>query len=239
MDLKPDNKQLFKRAALSTACLLSGFLFMQFLQWVFIFTGSYLSDFQGNIKWHDFIFYATAKQWNFKQVLSLFLLPDLVFFIMYLVLSIRKKRFVDKPVLFHLFYSWFYLLLTVRVLFLPLWQIVDKNGVYYALSWLRISRTEQLITGMVLMTVYLLTVFRISTMFSSGLMVQTKRFLNKKIILPQLIFLWLIPFLVFTLLLFFFSGNQISFPNNYLIGGVAFILLVNIPVISNYKVIVN
>jgi len=230
-------KQKFLLAGKSTLSLLLAWAFIQILQGGLLATGAFLSNFTGHIEWHLFIFNITAQQWHLKQVISLFLFPEIILLI--ILLPIRHNPTRNQPEILRLFLGWTFLLILVKALWLPLWEIMHHKGIYYALSWLWLSPIYQYILGVVFIVGFLLIIFRISAVFSRVLRIRPNQFLKSRDILPQLIYIWYLPFLILLSVIFLISGMQVLFPNNYLMGGVAFALLVNTPYISSYKVIVK
>ena len=223
----------------STVVLLIVFSLLQLIQWLSMLTGAYFSHFEGKIFWENFMFYGSSVKWYRKQVVLLYLLPYVVFLVLYFILFARKRAALNKSAYYHLFYGWGFGLMHVLVLFLPLWQILNKQGIYYAFSWLMLPYRDQVIVGLFLMIPFIYGILRISTAFSFVINTYKKSYLNRKDILNQLLYLWMLPFLILAAVIFIASGFQLVFPLNYFLAGVFLSLLLNLPVIINYKVIVK
>ncbi len=232
-------KQKFLLAGKSTLSLLLAWAFIRILQGGLLATGAFLSNFKGHIEWHSFIFNITAQQWHLKQVISLFLFPEVIFLLLIILLPIRHNPTRNIPEILRLFLGWTFLLILVIALWLPLWEIMQHKGIYYALSWLWLSRIYQYLIGILLMIGFLLTIFRVSVIFSRVLRIRPNQFLKRRDLLFQLIYIWFIPFVVLSLLTLVLSGMKLLFPNICLLVGIAVALLLNTPYISSYKVIVK
>ena len=233
------SKQKFLLAGKSTLSLLLAWAFIWILQGGLLATGAFLSNFKGHIEWHSFIFNITAQQWHLKQVISLFLFPEVIFLLLIILLPIRHNSTRNIPEILRLFLGWTSLLVLVKALWMPLWEIIHHTGIYYALSWLWLSGIYQNLIGIVLMIGFLLTVFRISAVFSRVLRIRPNQFLKSRDLWFQLIYSWFIPFVVLFLFILVFSGMKLLFPNSCLLMGIAVALLLNAPYISSYKVIVK
>jgi len=222
----------------STAGLLAAFALLQLLQWMLVFAGMYLSGFHGNIHWGPFTVYATARQWTWQQVMFLYFIPYLAFLLLWLLFKAKRKVTTDKPLFYHLFVAWLFLMLLVRVFFFPFWQIIYKSGIYYPLAWMGITKTQQTGLAMFMLVLFVINAVGISPLFGSALDKKEKTFLRPAEIRRQLFFLWLVPIVLFSLFIFCCAGTIMK-PDEYLIGGIALSLIINLSVISWYKVIVN
>jgi len=232
-----NGKQKIRMALISTGCLLAGYVLLQLTEWFFLTLGAFLSGFQGDIFWKAFVFYIQNNHWNQQQVVFLYLFPEILFFLLFLVFSFGKNHFTDKSPNFSLCYSWFFLLLLLKALFLPFWQIMGNSGIHYAFSWFRLSETAQGAIGFFLLGYSVFHVFRSSSMFSYALVTRENLFLKPKDIQPQLIFLWLIPFLIFFSIIYLVSKGHIEIPVICCLAGIGGALVINTPVISHYQVI--
>ncbi len=195
--------------------------------------GAYFSGFSGVIGWHGVSFYGSAETWNRKQVLALYLMPLFVLVILFLSLSFRKKLLFNKSNFYYLFISWFYTLLLVRVFFMPVVEIIHKSGVYYALLWMGFSRIEQWMAAAIAVVFYVVNLFRVSELFSQGLFITSKEPVKPGEILLQLVYIWGFP------VIFFLPVSLAGFESRYFLLGIIVTILINLPVISNYKVIVK
>ncbi len=233
-----DNKRSLYRIVRSIAALLAAFAVLQLLLWVFVSAGKYFSGFQGTIFWEPFALYAVAAKWTRQQVVFLYLIPYLAFFLLWLMMRTKRKVTTDKPLFFHLFMAWLFSLLLVKVFFFPFWQIINKNGIYYSLSWLGLTKAQQTGLAAVLLVMFILHVVDISQFFGSALDNRGKTFFRPAEIRRQLFFLWLVPFVMFTLLIFCCAGTRLQ-SAFYWTGGIAITLTINLSVIYRYKVIVR
>ncbi len=231
------NKRNVNRIGQSMAGLFIAYAVIQFFQWLLVSAGAYLTGFQGNIQWAPFAIYATAGHWSPKQVFSLYLIPYLVFLLLWLLLRAKQKVVTGKPLFYHLMKAWLFMLLLIKVLFFPFWQIISKSGVYYPLAWMGMTKTQQTGIAAVLLVLFIIYSTGISQFFGSALDKKGKTFLRPAEIKQQLIFLWFVPFVLFSLILFCFAASRS--PAYYLSGGVALVMLINLPVICRYKVIVR
>ncbi len=232
-----NGKQKIKIVLVSTGCLLAGVVLLQFTEWLFLILGAFVSGFQGHILWNDFVFYIQNNKWDQQQVVFLYLFPEILFFLLFLTFLVRKNHFKGKNRNFSIWNSWFFLLVMIKALFLPFWQIMKNRGIHYAFSWLGLSGTVQGDIGFFLLGLFFFYIFRMSSMFSYGLVIRENKFLKPRDILPQLFYIWLIPFLIFSLVIYFISGRHLEFSIICCLVGIAGTLLINIPVISNYQVI--
>ncbi len=232
-------KEPLKILLKSTLVLFAVFALMQIIHWLSMITGAYLSHFEGKIYWDKFMFYASSGKWYRRQIVLIYLLPYVVFLGIYFILFSKKRTALNKSNYYHLFYGWGYVLMHVLVMFLPLWQIINKKGIYYALAWLRLPYIDQIVLGVFLTILFLYGILRVSRIFSFLINSDDKIYLNRKEILNQIIFIWFLPFLILTSVIYVASGLQLVFPVNYFLAGVFLTLLLNIPVISGYKVIVK
>lgn len=225
----------------STLALILGFAGFQLVFFFFKWTGSIISGFNGMIKWNHFGIYTIAHTWVLKQVLALYLFPEVALLLLFLLfyLFFFRKLFVINRTPFVLFvFNWFYLVLMVTVFFMPLIQIIHGSGIYYSLSWLRLSRTDQLIIGMTLMILFLLNIFSVSSVFSKSLIVPKKQFVNSKDILQNLLYIWYLPVAILFIVIYLISGGEIRFPVDFLIYGIVLSLIINSFYITTFKVIV-
>jgi hypothetical protein len=235
---KPQRENI-SLAVVSTMGLAAAYAVLQLFYGGILWVMAYLTDFRGEIIFQDLAFFPSSEVWTRSQVVALYLIPMLFFIVTYFAFYHVVKRSGKADFFRKLFYSWFYQLVAVQAFFVPFVEIVEKRGVYYALSWLGFSRVEQYFFAVVLMSLFLFRGFRFSVIFSFSLKLPEGKFLRPGAILFRLFFLWLIPVVFFTWMVFTLSGYQINYPANYLLAGIAFLLLLNLPVISNYDIVVK
>ena len=232
-------KQKFLIAAKSTVSLLLAWALLQLMEGVLLEVGAWLSGFNGHMAWNAFVFRVPAQQGDSKQVFFFFLFPWMVFVLWLILFPVRFSPAKKKREFFRLLKGWVFLLVLVRALWMPLWEIIYQRGLYYAFGQFYFFRNASSLIGIALFLGFLLAVFRVSTLFAGSLPVPAGRFLKSGDIRPHLLYLWAVPFVVLLLLLVGVSGLKPGFFNGYFLGGIAFALLVNTPYISSYKVIVR
>ncbi len=232
-------QQKIALAIQSFLALMLAYTVFYFFQWAIVEIGAYLSGFNGTIVWNMCSFSARAGKWSRLQVMALYLSPVMVFFLIFLVFSFKPKFPVKWSKLVLFFYGWFYVLLLVRIFFVPLWEIVGKEGVYYALEWLRFYRPEQLFLAVILAILFIISLFNVSSLFSAGFIVSTGKFLKPKDIFPQLPYVWYIPLSILTIIIFVFSDLHFLPSCITLLMGILFLMAVNTPVVVRYQVLVK
>ena len=232
-------KQKWGLTLMSTLSLLIVFFLIQLLQWFFVQLGAYISGFDGQIVWRAFTSVATSESWNFRQVIGMYFFPFVGFLLFYILLEMfqRHPRKMANWIL--LTYAWAFLLVLVMALFMPLMEIIKRQGIYHALNWLSFSRLEQLIFGVILAIFFIFKMFRISVLFSTSLQLPSFQFVEKRQITNQLLYLWFIPFVILAIIVFLFSDLSIPSPINYFLAGIVIALFVNTWVIRLYNVIVK
>jgi hypothetical protein len=231
-------KQIITITLRSTLNLLAAFVFILLLNWLLTTMGAWLSDFPGVIKLDGIQVKAMSKIWNLKQVLGIYLFPYLGFVFIYLVFATKRQVPVKLPSPLHLFFSWVYTLLIVVVFLVPICEMFNRNGIYYALSWLHFNRFEKILFAVVLLMLYIIRVFRISPVFSSSLIIPPYTFIKGRPVHGQISLLWYIPYLLLFLSVMVIS-THFSFSQNCLLTGLFFTLLLNTPLIIKYKVIIK
>ena len=232
-------RQKWELALLSTISLLPLFVLIQFLQWCFMQLGAYISDFEGQVIWNKFTIVATSETWNFEQVMWIYLSSFAGFLVLYIFLNLFPKQPFKMANWIMLNYAWAFLLVLLMVFFMPIIEIIHRQGIYHALNWLSFSRHEQAFVVIVLFFFLIYKLFRISTLFSTSLKLPSFQMLEKKQIGNQLLYLWYLPFLILSLMVFTVSGFSIPFPVNYFLVGIATILFINSWIIRLYNVIVK
>ncbi len=232
-------KQKFLIAVKSTLSLLLAWALLQLMEGALLEAGARLSGFNGQVVWHAFVFRVPVQQGDLKQIFFLSLFPWLVFVLWLILFPVRFNPAKNKHEFFRLLKAWIFLLVLVRVLWMPAWETVYRTGIYPAFHRFRFFGYGPYLTAIVLFLGFLMVVFRISALFAGSLPVRPGRFLKSGDIRPHLLYLWAVPFVVLLLLLVGVSGLKPGFFNGYFLGGIAFALLVNTPYISSYKVIVR
>jgi hypothetical protein len=232
---KSNRKILFK----STKGLICAFFLLLVFWWFLIMLGVYLSDFKGTLKLKNLNILFFTDNYMLKHVLWLYLFPYLGFLFFYLLFS-HDKRYLTK-VFFknNFFFQWLYTLLLIIVFFVPFCDIINKRGIYYALTWLYVGRYKQYIIGIVLFVIYLVKIFRMSMIFSSDILLTNKnltRNVSKKII--PVLYLWYFPFIILLSIMFMVSPS-INIKYLCMLLGTAFAIIVNTPLIISYKVIIK
>lgn len=221
----------------STISLSFAFFLLLLFNWLLKSIGAFTSQFSGTITWEGIIVKTTSDSWQLSQVLWIYLFPYSGFVFAYFIVSHRRMLFLKRYISVNLLYAWLYALLMISVYFIPLCEIINHTGIYYVLSWLYISRSEQYLLGIILMILFLYRVLRISPVFSSALDVNSKVLLIPMIILKQIPFLLYIPFLILCMLLII-SSTDFSFQQNCLLIGLLFTIIVNTSLMLSYKVII-
>ncbi len=231
-------KQMLVMALKSTTGLVGALFILLVFQWVLKSLGAWISDFPGVLQWEGVNIKASSNAYQLKHVLWIYLFPYIGFVIAYFIISFKRRFPSMKPTWCHLIYAWTYSLLLISVFFLPLCEIVHRTGLYYALSWMYVNRLGQFLFGIVLILFFLVRIFRVSSVFSSNLSVDSGLFLKPAIIIKQVVFLWYIPYILLLVLVIIIAPG-FHLCNNCLQLGIIFALIVNTPLIVNYKVIVK
>ena len=224
---------------LSTISLLLVFLIIQFFQWGFVQLGAYISDFDGKIVWSAFGLVVNSESWNFQQIIWIYFFPLAGFLLLYILLDLFPRYPVKMAKWILLTYAWAFLLVFLMVFFMPLMEIIQRKGIYHVLNWLSFSRLEQMFFGIILLLFFIFKMFRISTLFSTSLIIPSFQLVEKKQITSQLLYLWLIPFMILCLIVFITSNLSFPFPINYFLFGIVIVLFINTWVIRLYNVIVK
>jgi len=224
---------------LSTLSLISVFAIIQLLQYSFVHFAAYISDFEGEIVWNYFTTTVNTESWSFKQVILMYLSPFASFLFLFILLNFLPKAKQKNNTWLLFIYNWAYLLLLLKVFFMPIFEIINHKGIYHALNWLYFSRTEQFLFGIIMLLFFAFRIFRTASFFSRSLILPPYKFLKRKQIIAQLPFLWFIPFAVLVLFVFILSNRNFVFPFNYFLTGLLFSLLINTWLISRYDVIVT
>lgn len=225
----------FKYCLHSITSLFLAFILLWIMQYLLIQAGAILSGFQGQITFNGLVLSVISRSWLLRQVVSLYFFPYIAIVFIYLIFS--TKRYFGKSIWLHLFYGWVSALLLVHVFFLPVWNFINKEGLYYVLQWLNISDTVQLYLGSLGCLILLYNQFKLSQIFSSSLHLSTP--IDTKVDFIKIVFsIWFIP-IIFTLVLgYFYNINIMSVEIVIVILIVFIMLLFNLPLIIKYKVII-
>lgn len=212
---------------------------LQISLWMLVTLGSLVTGFNGRIEWDILVFYAFSDNWTRLQVLGLYLFPYLALFSIFIALSFNGMKLKHMYLKFRLFYSWLLLLLIVWLFFLPFWEILYRHNIYFALDWLYFDRKEQYLFSLLTLIGYVYYLFRVSPPFSLCLDLPTYQFIKPDKIKPLLLYLWYIPFLISSLIIFIITGMTILFPAYYVLAGIIITMFINTIYISGYRVIVE
>jgi len=232
-------KRYLKLALNSTINLIVAGIGLHMLLWISVSLGAYISGFDGQIVWKPFIYYARAIHWSRFQVMALYLFPYLVLLVVFILLSFKWIFFRNYSRATRYTYAWLFFFIILWIFFLPIWDVYNKHGFYYALSWFGFSRLEQYLFGLITFLGYLYYLFHLSLFFSLCLDVPVNKFLNKRQIVNQLVYIWYLPVIIFTLLIYVVSGMKVLYPVNYFLIGIFVTTLINLPYIIRYRVIIH
>ena len=242
------NMQKLRMITVSTLSLIVVFLVIIFTQWALIQLGAYMNGFEGQIVFKFLSSTANAESWNKTQVMWIYLVPYLVLVILYISLKWHRNYPVTLPSWLQLIQSWIYLLILLFVFFMPLVDILNKQGLYHALNWLHISRLIQFVFGIAMWLIFIYKAFHVSALFSTSLQLPSPKTNNdwrtnfsreSKQILIQLPFLWYLPLVLLTIMIYILSGFTLYVDSVYFLTGMLFILLINTWFIQRYNVIVK
>jgi len=232
-------KSHIKMLMLSSLSLILAYTGLLFIIYSLVSIASYITGFEGVISLDFFGVKANAQNWNIYQVLAIYLLPFLIFLSINSFLRKLHKFPKEYSNFTMLFYSWLYCLNLILLFFIPIWDVINKSGIYYALSWLNFTLLEQYFFGIIMMFIFLYKMFQISSVFSSALALDNSNFIQSKQIMSFLPFIWYIPVLIFSLLIFLLSPNPFNYPIIVIMGGLYFCIILNSFVIIRYRVIVK
>ena len=223
----------------STLFLVFAFAALVFLQLATMQTGAYVSGFEGLIILEGITTIAVSNLWYKSQVMWIYLMPYGVFVMIFTLVAWQRRYPTEIPMWVQLLQSWTYVVLLLTVFFMPLWEILNQRGIYYALNWLHIDMLLQFAFGIFMWLILLTRVLHISILFSTSLIIPPSKTIIPKQIMIQLPFLWYIPLLILIGIIYLLSNFIIPEAYMYFLGGMVFILLVNTGLISRYSVIVK
>jgi len=232
-------KSHIKTLILSSLSLLLAYTGLLFIIYSLVSIVSYFTDFEGVISLDFFGVIANAQNWNIYQVLAVYLLPFLIFLTINSFLRKLHKFPKDYSNFTLLVYSWLYCLNLILLFFMPIWDVINKSGIYYALSWLNFTLLEQYVFGILMLFIFLYKIFHISSVFSSALPLDNSNFIQSKQIMSFLPFIWYFPVLIFSLLIFLLAPNPFNHPIIVFMGGLYFCIILNTFLIIRYRVIVK
>lgn len=223
----------------STLFLVFVFAVMVMLQWVAMQTGAYVSGFEGLIILEGITPIAVSDLWYKSQVMWIYLMPYGVFVIIFTLVAWKRSYPTELPPWIQLLQSWSYVVLLLTVFFIPLWEILNQSGIYYALNWLHIDMLLQFAFGIFMWLILLTRVLHVSVLFSTSLIIPPCKTIIPMQIMTQLPFLWYIPLIILISIIYLLSNFTIPFIYQYFLSGMAIILFVNTWLISRYTVIVK
>jgi len=242
------NMQKLRMITVSTLSLIVVFLAILIVQWALMHLGAYMSGFEGQIVFKFLSSTANAESWKRTQVMWIFLGPYLGLVVLYFIIRWQRNYPVKLPPWLQLIQSWSYFIILLFVFFMPLVDIIYKQGLYHALNWLHISRLLQFVFGIAMWLIFIYKAFHVSALFSTSLQLPSPKTNNdwrtnfsrdSKQILIQLLFLWYLPFVLLTIMVYILSGFTLSVGSLYFLTGMLYILLINTWFIQRYNVIVK
>ena len=242
------NMQKLRMITVSTLSLIVVFLVIIFTQWALIQLGAYMNGFEGQIVFKFLSSTGSAESWKRTQVMWIFLGPYLGLVVLYFILRWQRNYPVKLPPWLQLIQSWSYFIILLFVFFMPLVDIIYKQGLYHALNWLHISRLLQFVFGIAMWLIFIYKAFHVSVLFSTSLQLPSPKINNdwrtnfsrdSKQILIQLLFLWYIPVVILSILIYILSAFTLSPIYLYFFSGMLFLLLINTWIIQRYNVIVK
>jgi len=240
-------QQLWRSIASSVSLIIT-FLIIIIFYWALMHIGAYISNLDGQVLFKFLLPTASAESWNKTQVMWIYLVPYLVLVILYISLKWHRNYPVTLPSWLQLIQNWTYLLIMLFVFFMPLVDIINKQGLYHALNWLHINRLIQFAFGVAMWLIFIYKAFHVSVLFSTSLQLPSPKTNNDwranfsrdpKQILIQLLFLWYIPVVVLSILIYILSAFTLSPIYLYFFSGMLFLLLINTWIIQRYNVIVK
>ncbi len=235
----PNNGSKYFLTVQSTWVLLIVLFCLFSLKWILVNIGAWVSDFEGELKiGDDLLPVAVSEYWNWRHVLWIYLFPYIGFVVIYTFLSLQRRISFNISRWLLLLRGWAFLLIIIIVFFMPLLEIMSKQGIYYALSWLYIDRSIQFIIGTLLWFYFMIRVFRVSSLFSSCMIIPHTRITSPSFITNQLIYLWYLPVLIVTVIKLVVTKFALYSESNFLVAGILLIILTNTWLIRKYKVIV-
>jgi len=234
-----NNRQKWRLTLCHLGGIASGYVGVILIQLLLMHLGAFLSHFSGVISWHGMRWIASAQSWGWWQVMGLFLLPYLGMAVLYVFISWHRQQIFKFPAWLLLLRNWLYVILLVMVFYMPMWDILQRHGIYHVFNWLYIGRKIQLLFGLVMWMLFLIRLFRSSSLFSSNLVLQANQYVTSKQIGDQLYFLWYIPLFVFFFLILVASAITKGHVDWFFLSGLLLVLLCNTWLIRRYRVLVK
>lgn len=229
----------WKNLLVSTLSLLIVSGLLNLVSWLTMVFGAYMSDFDGEIIWNISHITASSVHWSWNQVMWIYLAPYIALLFLFAIIKWKRKYPTSIHIFLQSFQSWAFLLLISYLFFMPMVDIVTKQGIYHVLNWLGIASYLQIIIGILLLMYFIVSSFNVSTLFSTQLEVPMDKLITTKQVMVQLPLIWYIPIALLTAVVYLLSSY--SFPPSfiYFLSGTTFIILVNTWLISRYNVIVK
>lgn len=230
------NTKLTIQSAIS---LIAVYFMLLTFQWTIMLLGAWVSGFEGQISFETMSPIASAELWTKQQVFWIYFMPYIGLIGLYLIIRWQRRYPISIPAWIQLLQSWTYLLILLFVFFIPLVDIINKQGLYHALNWLHISRLIQFLFGVALLMIFVYKAFHVVVLFSTSLQLSSKIITQPKQILHQLPFLWYLPVVFLTIIIYLLSNFTLSANSLYFLSGMLFLLFVNTWYIQRYNVIVK
>lgn len=232
------NSQKWRFAIVSTLTLSLLLAILFILKWCLIQIGVYISGFEGQIVINYFKIDALSDNWNLSQVLWIYLFPYVSIIIIYFVINWRPQHPIKISFFLLFMRSWAYLLIILLVFFMPIYEILSRQGIYFALNWLYINHTFQLLFGVIMLIYLFVRAFRIATLFSAALIIPSDNIAIKNQTTIQLIFILYIPLAIISLIIFVGLKASLFSAASYFLLGMLILIFINTLLIRRYNVII-
>jgi hypothetical protein len=226
---------------MSTLALLTALLLVALANYGAVNLFARLATFNGVINWSLIAPHALADKWTMSQVTAIYLYPYVLFVALWLFFSRRVSHPVNLPNFILLLRNWIWLILAAIVCVFPLHDIWLKTGLFYPLNWLFIPTSLQWVFAVAMSILFFFKLFRVSAMFSVNLIPPdgSPTGYHRKGIIHSLYFLWLIPWAISLTFIYSISGNHTGTETHTLFLSILIAFLINLPLITRYKVIVK
>jgi hypothetical protein len=201
--------------------------------------GASITHFEGQIGWEGLTPMASAHDWNWTQVMAIYLMPYVGMMLLFSLLSRRRQHPINVPGWLLILRNWLYILTLLWVAYMPIWDILTQNGLYFAFTWLSISTTVQFSFGILMLVFFIIKLFRVAALFSASLILKQGQYVPPKQITTQLIYMWYLPLLTLSIILIAINHTQPRHPYTYYLSGLLLALLTNTWLIRKYTVIVK
>lgn len=223
----------------STFSLIVVYVILLAFQWAIMLLGAWISGLEGQIIFEMISPIASAESWTQQQVLWIYLAPYIGLICLYLLLRWQRRYPIGILAWIQLVQSWTYLLILLFVFFMPLVDIINKQGLYHALNWLHISRSIQFVFGISMWIIFIYKAFHVAALFSTSLQLPSEINTKPKQILSKLPFLWYLPVAFLAILIYLLSNFTLQANSLYFLSGTFSLLLLNTWLIQRYNVIVS